>query len=594
MSQNLQAINSIKSDKDIDNEFEDYEVEYEDEGDDDNNTELKLKTDKLSIKSEKEEKLFQIDNRNIISGLNQYLTYSNNKLVHDKHIKHISDKNKFETDNNYSAGAFNMFRKIYYKANNGEKVKTNTGFLEAQKNIYNICKSNFNNAFIPALLSVCGEETIPNGIFDNKVYLQALNGNLRDLYGTNTNHNDVKLIFNFLSIFNTCRIDVHDVQGISIEDIVKVWNDDYNIDKVLLRHLCKVFLLQMYDRKPDNLLVGIDRKAQNNEEVYFVENDFDNNILDQAIHCIFNYNIKGKNNKDNNTDWNKHLEQLVKQYEALQEWLQQNNKLDTWNEHLKELVAKYTMTIDKIRNVIIKTTINAKYVNMKKGDIIISLKATIHRWKEMLKDEKNGNIINKIPYIKDARTKTLEELKKIKDKDIEDIVNNVITLRDGCDDRIYNKDDFNINDKSKQETNNIKQLTNDDFSINYTKKNIEDIVPNNKVIGFHFKKRYNNTMKNKKEKEISKEKEIKVEEKSQQKKHNQQRIEILRNFRTNVKECKIHPSNRPVKQIHYKGNKYNKFNVFMSNIQKININKKRKKSKYNLDELAKNIKKFLY
>ena len=82
--------------------------------------------------------------------------------------------------------------------------------------------------------------------------------------------------------------------------------------------------------------------------------------------------------------------------------------------------------------------------------------------------------------------------------------------------------------------------------------------------------------------------------KSQQKKHNQQRIEILRNFRTNVKECKIHPSNRPVKQIHYKGNKYNKFNVFMSNIQKININKKRKKSKYNLDELAKNIKKFLY
>ena len=180
---------------------EEYDIVDENKADNNNNTGLELNTNKLSIKSEKEQKPFQIDNGNIISGLSQYSTYSNNKLVHDQHIKHISDTSKFEKDNYYSnKGGFNTFHKIYKKGEKeGEKVKTNTGVLKAREKNCNICKSNFNNAFIPALLSVCGEETIPNGIFkdefEDKFYLQALNGNLADLYKANQKNNDVKLIY---------------------------------------------------------------------------------------------------------------------------------------------------------------------------------------------------------------------------------------------------------------------------------------------------------------------------------------------------------------------------------------------------------------
>ena len=198
---------------------------------------------------------------------------------------HFGDKQPLQ-----SGGAYNKLFKI------GDDIVIrqvdNTKCSEKQIEAKN---GTFNSIFVPSLLKECGEDTITTGFMklqDNEMlYMEKAEGSLWELF---KQHNDltsesilnketiitnlnnpsssqesinITLLTMILECFTTAnfsclnfRFNMANVSKCSKDILKKILSAD-NM-KIIARHLCKVFLFQMFDRKPENLLVKKRRDRQ--------------------------------------------------------------------------------------------------------------------------------------------------------------------------------------------------------------------------------------------------------------------------------------------------------------------------------------------
>lgn len=219
--------------------------------------------------------------------------------IDDKYINELDNKHKEMRryiENNFvdkqplpSGGAYNKLFKIgddiVIRQVDRDKWWENGG-IEAKN-------STFNSIFVPSLLKECGEDTITTGHLklndDEMLYMEKAEGSLLEIFSKihkiNNNFDvnniittlnggkmtddkiQITLLTMILECFTTAnfscpnfRFNMANVIKCNQDVLTKFLSED-NM-KIIARHLCKVFLFQMFDRKPENLLVKKTRQTK--------------------------------------------------------------------------------------------------------------------------------------------------------------------------------------------------------------------------------------------------------------------------------------------------------------------------------------------
>ena len=346
----------------------------------------------------------------------------------------------------------------------------------------------FNTIFVSTLLDICGEKTIDSGkeqygtyvdlgkkdlfaelSYINEEYDVFQFNPMAEINSNNYTHLYNKYIFNENS-FNQLLDKEKTIVKISLFTDLFSTDDAFeeeegnkqlaNKNSIMLflsknlitkeelkfasRFLCKIFLFQMYDRKAENIVILEDE----NGKIDFCDIDFDDNspIKDCFVSTIFCQPIYGddKEKEQIKKRWNDKLLELRENYSKFSELVKTTPII---NKPFAEMIKNYTMTKEKIEEVIKKTAFKAKYMELEEEDVIKGIKLKIDLWKEMLNDKKNCEIVNEISCVKTAREETLKVLNKINPKDVETIVNDVMMFHDVTYDKPHFKDDNDILNK---------------------------------------------------------------------------------------------------------------------------------------------------
>ena len=437
--------------------------------------------------------------------------HSDMKKSVKKYIEEESDNKKKQEESNKIKGGFNEI-----------EVKKDSNFVIRKPNEENNEKYNsdsyFATLFAQSLLKVCGESTITIGKYDDKnnnnfMYMDKADGNLMNYYNQEPSNINRAFVRNFIEYFNTNYF-VDDNRYIEksypgdlkfILEYAGEYSDVVPIFQTIARHLCKIFLFQMYDRKSQNILY-FDRKPQNilyfdkkdkknNKEQEFVkkpkfvEIDFDDN---EYITCLFSLPTS-KNEQDKSVCNNERLKQmrkLVSKYENFIEVIKDKDKtikeddhkkLKFWTDIFSEQVINYTITEDKMIRLIREVAKKSKYFGLSKKEIIEGIKNKITSFQTMLEDKDNEKLFEKdkndkedyMKLIRESRSttnETLEQFIKIPNR-IEEIVNHEL---DGQDFYLLSQHDYSKH--SRDDTNKKTGQLNDQKVLQKFRKKFESPV----------------------------------------------------------------------------------------------------------------------
>ena len=371
----------------------------------------------------------------------------------------------YETDDDEidAQGGFNNF----FKFND----KIGLSVPQAGTNAFN---KDFNTIFVSTLLDICGEKTIDSGKEQDRIYFDLGKNDLWDAtmtafknnhfdfsreafkYMEDTdfkvfNQNEQAMIKAFLivqlfatdELFTHCRREA--IPAKDIYSFLQTFGLNERDLTFISRVLCKIFLLQMYDRKPENTVVFEDKDGK----IDFCEIDFDDNPFEKdfvsTIFCqLISSNDTEKEKENIKERWHDKLRVLINDYREL---VKNNSSIE---KSFKEMIENYTMTPQKIEELIKKTALKAEYMGLNETKVIDGINEKIKLWKEMLKDKDNGAIVNQISGVEEARTKTLKALRQITKQDVENIVNSIITCHNYSYNNQKSKDDTFINKDIKE------------------------------------------------------------------------------------------------------------------------------------------------
>ena len=379
----------------------------------------------------------------------EYLNINiNNKYINELNNKHQQMRKKIEKNfsnkQQLKEGAYNKLFKI-----GDDVVIRQVDSNKCVKNGREAKLATFNNMFVPSLLKECGEDTIITGRFnvngEEMLYMEKAEGSLMEkfiechkLQGQNwpgaerikstLNNNpdmsddDIQITLltmilesfttaNFVSL-NNHRFAIADVNKCNKDVLTKFLSED-NM-KIIARHLCKVFLFQMFDRKPENLLVknGTDGKKK------FIETDFDDI---KEITCLF-----ADIQSDDNTkvSWQNNLVIIWKMYNFfIDNKIKDSGKTEKWNTIFKDTIEEYTITEGKMENIIYDIAVKNKYFGLSAEDLINDIEIKLTSWKKMLDTTTKNNNDTWVETFKATMENTLETLQKFDRDKITEIVN---------------------------------------------------------------------------------------------------------------------------------------------------------------------------
>ena len=369
---------------------------------------------------------------------NEYINELNDK--HQQMRKNIEEN--FPNKQPLKEGAYNKLFEIddNIVIRQVDQAKWNEKNIEAKN-------STFNSIFVPSLLRECGEDTITTGNFtsheEEMFYMEKAEGSLWEKFSKIHNINDdldvdriitklngktmtddeiqITLLTMILECFTTAnfgrqkfRFNMFNVNKCNQDVLTKFLSKD-NM-KIIARHLCKVFLFQMFDRKPENLLVKKDKTGKN----LFVEANFDD-IKD--ITCLFADIDQDADNGMNKILWLNHLNVMHDNYNALSKTLSKAGKQGEWNRIFEDTIKEYTITEEKMKNIICDIAIKNKYFGLNEEELIKGINEKLKLWKNMLNKAINHNPSQCFNQFKMAMPYTCETLQKFDEDRIKDIVN---------------------------------------------------------------------------------------------------------------------------------------------------------------------------
>ena len=124
--------------------------------------------------------------------------------------------------------------------------------------------------------------------------------------------------------------------------------------------------------------------------------------------------------------WRQRLQYLKRYYDEI---IAYNKSITTYFE---DMIKNYTMTPQKIEELIKKTALKAKYMGLNEQEVINGINKKIELWKEMLNDKENGEVVNQIEGIKGSRKQTLAALNQItKEKEkVTGMVKTIMTMHE--------------------------------------------------------------------------------------------------------------------------------------------------------------------
>ena len=377
-------------------------------------------------------------------GMKNYSINIDNEYINELNNKHQEMRqciaSNFENKQPLKSGeAYNKLFKI------GDDIVIrqvdNTKCSEKQIEAKN---GTFNSIFVQSLLKECGEDTITTGHLklnnDEMLYMEKAEGSLWEKFTTchtsitaddvisklnggemTDDEIQITLLTMILECFTTAnfisnrkfRFNMVNVNKCNQDVLTKFLSED-NM-KIIARHLCKVFLFQMVDRKPENLLVKKDETGKN----LFVEADFDDI---KEITCLF-ANIDQDANYDmNKILWLNHLNVMHDNYNALSKTLSKAGKQGEWNRIFEDTIKEYTITEEKMKNIICDIAIKNKYFGLSTEELIKGINEKLTIWKKMLTTAMQNACLAKF---KDAMQNTLAGLQGFNENKIKDIVNKV-------------------------------------------------------------------------------------------------------------------------------------------------------------------------
>ena len=328
---------------------------------------------------------------------NAYINELNTKHTEMRQCieNHFGDKQPLQ-----SGGAYDKL----FKIDNNIVIRQvdNTKCSEKQIEAKN---GTFNSIFVPSLLKECGEDTITTGFMklqdDEMLYMEKAEGSLWKKFSKIHNINDnldvdqiittlngetmaddeiqITLLTMILECFTTAnfsclkfRFNMFNVNQCNQDVLTKFLSED-NM-KIIARHLCKVFLFQMFDRKPENLLLKTDK----NNKTLFIETDFDDI---KEITCLFANIDQDANNGMNNMLWLNHLNVMHDNYNALSKTLSKAGKQGEWNRIFEDTIKEYTITEEKMKNIICDIAIKNKYFGLNEEELIKGINEKLKLWK---------------------------------------------------------------------------------------------------------------------------------------------------------------------------------------------------------------------
>ena len=296
------------------------------------------------------------------------------ELNEEKNIK------KQQQDNVINSGAYNNV------INAGDGVVIKKGKKE-DNNKKEDKNKKFNTLFTSSLLKVCGEPTITIGSMcnnsgDDLFYMDQAKGSLQTLFEQifekiekqnadvndfSDNEKQIICLFYLLRLLNTSdlylSLSEKDKYNINIKAIfdqtlselfsifhpkktsfkpedlaLEDWQKFFTTQnmEIIARHLFKVFLLYMYDRKPANLLV-FDNKQKSKQE--FVDADFDDV---EFINCLFGKIATGYSNKE---IFSYKIESIYFRFFILTN-IMSESKYNEFSNCIKQIAKKFTFKTD--------------------------------------------------------------------------------------------------------------------------------------------------------------------------------------------------------------------------------------------------------
>ena len=305
----------------------------------------------------------------------------------------------------------------------------------------------FNSIFVPSLLKECGEDTITTGCMkrqdDEMLYMEKAEGSLLEIFSkihkinnnfdanniiTTLNNKimtddeiQITLLTMILECFTTAnfsyptfRFNMFNVNQCNQDVLTKFLSED-NM-KIIARHLCKVFLFQMFDRKPENLLV---KKGETDKNL-FVEADFDDI---KEITCLFANIDQAANNSLNNFYWKYHLNLIYNMYIVFSNTLSKAGKQQEWNKIFEDTIKEYTITEKKMINIISDIAVKNKYFGLSDNELIQGIQDKLKLWENMLDAAINNKTSQWFDQFKTAIHNTRKALQKFNRDKITEIVN---------------------------------------------------------------------------------------------------------------------------------------------------------------------------
>ena len=304
----------------------------------------------------------------------------------------------------------------------------------------------FNSIFVPSLLKECGEDTITTGHLklnnEEMLYMEKAEGSLWEKFTTchtSITADDVisklnggemtddeiqtTLLTMILECFTTAnftdiysrRFNMARVNSCNPDVLTKFLSKD-NM-KVIARHLCKVFLFQMFDRKPENLLVknGEDGKKK------FIETDFDDI---KEITCLFADIDQDANSGMNVGMWSGCLNAIYKMYDVFySKCLLNTGKQPEWDNILSTTIKEYTITKERMINIISDIAVKNEYFGLSEEELIKGINEKLTIWKNMLTTAMQNDDNVWLVKFKDAMQETLTGLQEFNEDKIKGIVN---------------------------------------------------------------------------------------------------------------------------------------------------------------------------
>ena len=140
-------------------------------------------------------------------------------------------------------------------------------------------------------------------------------------------------------MYNLCSIFYPEKTSFKLEDLTpEDWQKFFTTQnmEIIARHLFKVFLLYMYDRKPANLLV-FDNKQKSKQE--FVDADFDDV---EFINCLFGKIATGYSNKE---IFSYKIESIYFRFFILTN-IMSESKYNEFSNCIKQIAKKFTFKTD--------------------------------------------------------------------------------------------------------------------------------------------------------------------------------------------------------------------------------------------------------